>query len=116
MLNKLLKRCMPWMDKGRWYSIRVVGTDLTNFRTVFNSNEILSAEIETADELSVRVTTKHVAHIIDFKYCPENNLSFIVIPSIGIDFSADNIFMLPFKGPGTYWFFMRPAPLATEGN
>lgn len=19
MLNKLLKRCMPWMDKGRWY-------------------------------------------------------------------------------------------------
>lgn len=21
MLNKLLKRCMPWMDKGRWYNI-----------------------------------------------------------------------------------------------
>ena len=21
MLNKLLKRCMPWMDKGRWYKI-----------------------------------------------------------------------------------------------
>lgn len=25
MLNKLLKRCMPWMDKGRWYHIRVEG-------------------------------------------------------------------------------------------
>ena len=21
MLNKLLKRCMPWMDKGRWYKV-----------------------------------------------------------------------------------------------
>jgi len=23
MFNKLLKRCMPWMDKGRWYHVRV---------------------------------------------------------------------------------------------
>lgn len=27
MLNKLLKRCMPWMDKGRWYHIRITSTD-----------------------------------------------------------------------------------------
>lgn len=24
MLNKLLKRCMPWMDKGRWYKVVLV--------------------------------------------------------------------------------------------
>ncbi len=24
MLNKLLKRCMPWMDKGRWYHISAI--------------------------------------------------------------------------------------------
>jgi len=26
MLNKLLKRCMPWMDKGRWYKLVLKGT------------------------------------------------------------------------------------------
>lgn len=26
MLNKLLKRCMPWMDKGRWYKLVLTGT------------------------------------------------------------------------------------------
>lgn len=25
MLNKLLKRCMPWMDKGRWYNLVLAG-------------------------------------------------------------------------------------------
>jgi len=26
MLNKLLKRCMPWMDQGRWYKLVLQGT------------------------------------------------------------------------------------------
>ena len=29
MLNKLLKRCMPWMDKGRWYKLVLQGTGNT---------------------------------------------------------------------------------------
>ena len=28
MLNNLLKRCMPWMDKGRWYKLVLQGTGI----------------------------------------------------------------------------------------
>ena len=31
MLNKLLKRCMPWMDKGRWYKIVLEPTNNYSF-------------------------------------------------------------------------------------
>ena len=31
MLNKLLKRCMPWMDKGRWYKIVLKPTNNQSF-------------------------------------------------------------------------------------
>lgn len=27
MLNKLLKRCMPWMARGRWYHVGVIKTE-----------------------------------------------------------------------------------------
>lgn len=105
MLNKLLKKCMPWMDKGRWYSIRVEESDPANLRTVFNSDEILSAEI-SSDDFVMKVITKHIPHIIDFKYCPENNLPFMTLPSITINSTGNNIFKVDVLGPGTYWFFM----------
>ena len=35
MLNKLLKRCMPWMDKGRWYKLVLVGNG-NDFEIVTN--------------------------------------------------------------------------------
>lgn len=30
MLNKLLKRCMPWQQKGKWVRIYVDWTDINN--------------------------------------------------------------------------------------
>lgn len=108
MLNKLLKRCTPWMDKGRWISIRVVGSNPANSRTVFNSDEILSAVIQPGNQGYVMtVTTKHIPHIIDCKFCPEDNFGLIIVPSMTLTTAGDQIFEVPMQGPGTYWFFMR---------
>lgn len=108
MLNKLLKRCMPWMDKGRWYSIRVVGSDPSNLRTVFNSDEILSAEISiSSGNPAMTVSTKHIPHIIDFKFCPENNWEYMILPNDVYIMKVDNnTFKIPLMSPGTLWFFM----------
>ena len=38
MLNKLLKRCMPWMDKGRWYKLVLVGNG-NDFEIVTNESD-----------------------------------------------------------------------------
>lgn len=37
MLNKLLKRCMPWMDKGRWYCVDATDLDNIKHDTLFST-------------------------------------------------------------------------------
>ena len=48
MLNKLLKRCMPWMDKGRWYHFRVTqtldGTVTMDYDNIFSRFEVVTGE------------------------------------------------------------------------
>lgn len=108
MFNKLLKRCMPWMDKGRWVQIRVVGTEPSNISAIYNDNNIVSAVIHgTGSNQSMTVVFKHVPHIIDFKCCPDAGFEDQVLPSLSITYVTDNSIDVPVACPGTYWFYMR---------
>jgi len=44
MLNKLLKRCLPWMDKGRWYHIGVTGNNII-YDDIFSHHEIVDGHL-----------------------------------------------------------------------
>lgn len=111
MLNKLLKRCMPWMDKGRWYSIRLEGSDPSNIRTVFNTDEFINAEINFNNGI-MTVTCKHVFQIVENRFCPNGDFAYydgqLKITRVveGNNFSNYK-FNIELCGAGTYWFFMR---------
>lgn len=50
MLNKLLKRCMPWMDKGRWYKLVLSGNGTVWEIATNESDRIFSgASVQTVD-------------------------------------------------------------------
>lgn len=107
MLNKLLKRCMPWMDKGRWHSIRIAGSGPNDLRAIFNSDEILSVAISTVGNVSMTVTMKHVPYIIDYKFCPDVGQEFSYLSNVFITYKTDLSFDVSIGMTGTFWFFMR---------
>lgn len=69
MLNKLLKRCMPWMDKGRWYHVEYEfdsNNQLTyiKYDNIFNSHEIDSRD----NQLKLHVSNDHPKIVVkDYK-------------------------------------------------
>lgn len=111
MLNKLLKRHAPWMDKGRWYQIRIA-YDGSVVTPIYDTDEFVNVEIKNNNEY-MTVTCKHVFQIVEYKFCPNGSNSAycdgqLRITSVaeGDDFSNYK-FNIKLWGPGTYWFFMR---------
>jgi len=109
MLNKLLKSCMPWMDKGRWCAVQVLGNSEDGFYARFNGNVfrdvILTPEGENY-RLNISVNT--IFQIVDWKFCPDDGGLIAYVPGdMRLNHVSDG--EIRFEGyiPGTYWFYMR---------
>jgi len=117
MLNKLLKRCMPWMDKGRWYHVRINEDGSTIMDEIFDHVEIPDGN--TPIKIYFKSGTDYI--MLDAKAILSKTPSGVVPDPIVIDGShpvsgiqitttATYAIVLP-KAPGTgvdYWFFMEP--------
>lgn len=71
MLNKLLKRCMPWMDKGRWYHIRA--TTLGGI-SVLDHDTMLDVSVD-GDQIVIDFNSDHVVSLIDYHVTTDFNAS-----------------------------------------
>lgn len=123
MLNKLLKRCMPWMDKGRWYHIGIKAdmiegalsvTDITYDETMFSSPDITYDETGIAklhfSDPAINATIidlKTILHVDAPGYPPYVNLS-SKIPVILSSDGLGSYLKVPFM-PGTVdvWLFIK---------
>lgn len=104
MLNKLLKRCMPWMDKGRWYKIDV-GLDSLGelkidhdpiFSNVSMEGPVLSAVFANIDSYQV----------VDVKFVGKNGFLSIG-PNISISSQGQNEIDITLNTLGTIWLFIK---------
>lgn len=107
MLNKLLKRCMPWMDKGRWYQIRVSGTSIEDVNIV--SDPVFSAvDLGTAGGMpAVNFSIPANRFIIDYKFIPTPGFLSVIPQQVYLEKVTDDLIAVTNPCPGTYWFFMR---------
>lgn len=113
MLNKLLKRCMPWMDKGRWYHVRTEGNIVTH-DSIFSRYEVTqgqqpSIKLYFADPapkktiIDVKVISRPsgVDHYVMLDvYSGINDIEYIEGTGYVLTLS-------PATGVVDYWFFMR---------
>lgn len=109
MLNKLLKRCAPWMDKGRWYKITFGGDspDTLEFKfdPIFeNVNYVGFSDGNITIGADFAVNENNL-HVIDVKFVGEPGF-YNVGTSVTAARSATNDLEIVCQGPGTIWLFI----------
>lgn len=107
MLNKLLKRCMPWMDKGRWYQIRVTGDNMESaqfdYDPVFSDVTYITGETPL---VTVSLAKPQNYQVIDIKFVGQRGgVSNGAL--VKIDGYDERGFDLIDVTPGTIWFFIN---------
>ena len=109
MLNKLLKRCMPWMDKGRWYQIKFGGSSPETL--VFKSDPIFTnVNFGGLVDGSAKITADFAGNvnnyqIIDIKFVGEAGF-YTVGTSVTAARSTTKDIEIMCPGPGTIWLFI----------
>lgn len=120
MLNKLLKRCMPWMDKGRWHKIRIDGELVNNVFNITNvsyDKSLFSRHvIDNASTFIYFSDTTINASIIDCRWIINNNdpnMNYAIntpdnLPFyVGNDESGPYIEVPAYPGFIDIWLFIR---------
>lgn len=86
MLNKLLKRCMPWMDKGRWYHVefKVDGNGqitYLKYDNIFDRHDVQTQDNYATISLHIDSERQRM-NVIDYKYVSihENLDKFVFMP------------------------------------
>ena len=118
MLNKLLKRCMPWMDKGRWYHVRINEDGSTIMDEIFDHVEI-SDDNSAPVKIYFKSGTDYI--MLDAKAILSKTPFGVPFDPYVIDVTHPvSSFSVTAKGtsaivlhmfPGVdvdYWFFMKP--------
>lgn len=103
MLNKLLKRCMPWMDKGRWYKISVTGNTPDSLHVDYDP--IFSSVTFDLGALVITFADSRPYQLIDAKFVGQKGMS-SPGPNISVDSYRENGLDILIPTPGTLWLFI----------
>lgn len=114
MLNKLLKRCMPWMDKGRWYHVKIEG-DTESGYNVSHDNIFSRYEVTGNGYLDLFFGDPEPKKtLVDIKVIPHNATGSYVLDGNYLQFEVEIVnndgYAIEIRlhdGMTDYWFFMR---------
>ena len=104
MLNKLLKRCMPWMDKGRWYKIDV-GLDSQGALKI-DHDPIFSSVSMDGPVLSAVFANNDTYHVVDVKFVGKDGFLSIG-PNVTMSSTGEHTLDITLTTLGKLWLFIK---------